>query len=218
MTWDGKSQQHLPIIPRIPAYSNNTATANEQLLLTILATHDIKVDFPAVAASFGPHCSPRAVQEQIKKLKIKAKTDGPTAPDAKTNGSGPASKKTTPKVKTDTKATNGVKHTSKKRKTNGGGVGLLSPMSEDGQNSDGGAVPEPKRDIGSSDANGTAKRILAAKRKAEEMSMTEEGDGDGVAVKAEGGYQHEDDLSDISAFDPADDQLTAEYEQSLGAI
>ena len=112
----------------------------------------------------------------------------------------------TAKAKADAGVSKGVKPVSKKRKVNGGGAGLLSPPSEEGQKSDEG------------DGNGPAKRILAAKRKAEEMVGTEDGDGDRVAVKAEGGYQHEDDLSDISAFDPANDQLTAEYERSLEAI
>lgn len=112
-----------------------------------------------------------------------------------------------------------MKQVSKKRKVNGGGVGLLTPASEEGQKSDEGVVRDQKLDaVANTDGNGPAKRILAAKRKAEEMLGTEEGDGDRVAVKAEGGYQHEDDLSDISAFDPADDQLTAEYERALGAI
>lgn len=124
----------------------------------------------------------------------------------------------TVKAKADAGAAKGVKPVSKKRKTNGGGGGLLSPPSEEGQKSDEGVVPDGELDGASTNGNGPAKHILAAKRKAEEMVGTEDGDGDRVAVKAEGGYQHEDDLSDISAFDPADDQLTAEYERSLEAI
>ncbi|KAI4121663.1 MAG: hypothetical protein LQ338_006241 [Usnochroma carphineum] len=52
MTWDGE--------------------AHTQLLLSILAAHEISVDFKAVADLLGPQCTPRAVQEQLKKLKKKA--------------------------------------------------------------------------------------------------------------------------------------------------
>ena len=158
------------------------------------------------------------MQEQIKKLKLKAKTDSGSAPDAKTDGSSPGVKKTA-KAKAAAGAPKGVKQGSKKRKVNGGGVGLLSPASEAGQKSDEGVVRDQKLDaVADTEGNGPAKRILAAKRKAEEMLGTEEGDGDRVAVKTEGGYEHGDDISDISAFDPADDQLIAEHEHSLENI
>ncbi len=44
------------------------ATDN-QILCYILASHSIRIDFEAVAAWLGPNCTPRAVQERIKKLK-----------------------------------------------------------------------------------------------------------------------------------------------------
>ena len=64
---------------------------------------------------------------------------------------------------------------------------------------------------------GTAKAVLAAKRKADEMLNPEDGVNSGVMVKEEV-CPVEDDFSDISAFDPADDQLMAEHEFSLTAI
>lgn len=69
--------------------------ANSQLLLSILAVHDIKVDFEAVAALMGPNCTSRAVQEQLKKLKklasTKANGASPTAAVAKVSRKATAS-------------------------------------------------------------------------------------------------------------------------------
>jgi len=57
------------------------------LLLSILAVHEVKVDFDAVSALMGPNCTSRAVQEQLKKLKkiATAKASGapPKAPATK---------------------------------------------------------------------------------------------------------------------------------------
>lgn len=39
------------------------------MLRFILASHEIKVDFGVMAKLLGPNCTPRAVQEQLKKLK-----------------------------------------------------------------------------------------------------------------------------------------------------
>ncbi|MCJ1363908.1 hypothetical protein MMC16_003017 [Acarospora aff. strigata] len=65
MTWDGAADQHL--------------------LLSILTTHDVKVDFDVVAANLG--CTPRAVQERLKKLKkiaAEQKDADPNAPKTPT--------------------------------------------------------------------------------------------------------------------------------------
>ncbi|KAI9850497.1 MAG: hypothetical protein M1830_007014 [Pleopsidium flavum] len=68
MTWDG--------------------VADQQLLLSILAAHEIKIDFDAVAANLG--CTPRAVQERLKKLKKVA---------GEQNSAGPPGPKTPSKSK-----------------------------------------------------------------------------------------------------------------------
>ena len=57
-----KSSSHNPNV-------HHTGMANQQLLLSILAVHEVKVDFNAVANVMGDQCTPRAVQEQLKKLK-----------------------------------------------------------------------------------------------------------------------------------------------------
>ena len=46
--------------------------ADQQLLLAILAAHEVKIDFEAVASRLGEHCTPRAVVERLKKLKKQA--------------------------------------------------------------------------------------------------------------------------------------------------
>lgn len=50
--------------------------ADQHLLLAILASQPVKVDSTAVAAMLGPACTPRAVEERLKKLKKKAREDG----------------------------------------------------------------------------------------------------------------------------------------------
>lgn len=69
--------------------------ANSQLLLSILAVHEVKVDFDAVAALMGPACTSRAVQEQLKKLKklatLKANGAAPKAPATKVGHTYPVS-------------------------------------------------------------------------------------------------------------------------------
>lgn len=45
------------------------AETNGLLLRFILATHEIKIDFRVMAKLLGPNCTPRAVQEKLKKLK-----------------------------------------------------------------------------------------------------------------------------------------------------
>ena len=51
--------------------------ANEKLLLAILGAHDIQLDYAAVSKTLG--CTPRAVQEQLRKLKLRARDDGSSA-------------------------------------------------------------------------------------------------------------------------------------------
>ncbi|KAH0555644.1 hypothetical protein GP486_006411, partial [Trichoglossum hirsutum] len=50
--------------------------ADQQLLLSILATHTIVLNHAAIAERIGPHCTPRAVVERIKKLKKMSKDGG----------------------------------------------------------------------------------------------------------------------------------------------
>ncbi|KAI9755050.1 MAG: hypothetical protein M1815_005215 [Lichina confinis] len=64
MSWDGDADQHL--------------------LLAILATHSVKLDYVSVAKRLGPHCTGRAVEERLKKLKRMARDSGfdPSATEA----------------------------------------------------------------------------------------------------------------------------------------
>ena len=71
--------------------------ADQQLLLSILATHAIKVDFDAIAARVGPPCTPRAAQERIKKLKKMAKDRGFDVSGAATVSTGTTTAAGTPK-------------------------------------------------------------------------------------------------------------------------
>lgn len=61
---------------------------NHDLLLAIIGTSYIDLDYAGIAARLGPNCSKRAVQEQMKKLRKVAFGDGP-AP-SKTKGSAKA--------------------------------------------------------------------------------------------------------------------------------
>jgi len=76
-----------PCIHSIRLKLSRAGEANSQLLLSILAVHEVKVDFDAVAALMGPNCTSRAVQEQLKKLKkmatLKAGGAAPKAPATK---------------------------------------------------------------------------------------------------------------------------------------
>lgn len=58
--------------------------ADQHLLLAILATHHVKLDYVAVAKRLGPQCTGRAVEERLKKLKRMARECGfdPSATDA----------------------------------------------------------------------------------------------------------------------------------------
>ncbi|KAI9828892.1 MAG: hypothetical protein M1819_006507 [Sarea resinae] len=53
---------------------NWDATADQQLLLTIIGTQSVKVDNEAVAAQLG--CTPRSVVERLKKLRKQARDEG----------------------------------------------------------------------------------------------------------------------------------------------
>ena len=92
MTWNGKFH---PISAFVPVFDFTSfrlvlqaywrswlAETHQKLLLLIIGLNKIQVDFEAVASAFGPDCTPRAVQEQLKKLKKKAKENGdlPTSP------------------------------------------------------------------------------------------------------------------------------------------
>ena len=43
--------------------------ADQQILLAILAAHEVKIDFEA--SRLGDHCTPRAVVDRIEKLRSK---------------------------------------------------------------------------------------------------------------------------------------------------
>ncbi|KAI9699442.1 MAG: hypothetical protein M1836_003053 [Candelina mexicana] len=96
MTWDGD--------------------ADQQLLLSILATHAIKVDFDAIAARVGPQCTPRAAQERIKKLKKMAKDRGFVVSGAATVSTGTTTAAGTPKKRKTTTGAKGAKNGSRAKK------------------------------------------------------------------------------------------------------
>ena len=141
MIWNDKSKHYQSY--RKCRWLDITISVNEQFFFIILATHDIKVDFFAVAVIFGSHCIPRAVQEQIKKLKLKIKTDDDFVLDAKTDESGSGAKKIA-KVKTADEALKNVKQVSKKRKVNEDEMKFLSSAFEKGQKSDESVVRDQK--------------------------------------------------------------------------
>lgn len=65
------SALHIILIPTCPSLTFPGA-ADQTILLTLLdeiKTQDVKIDFAKIASNLGPHCSIRAVQERIKKLK-----------------------------------------------------------------------------------------------------------------------------------------------------
>ena len=45
------------------------AEADQKLMMAIITTHAIAIDFAAVAKQMGNICTPRAVQERLKKVK-----------------------------------------------------------------------------------------------------------------------------------------------------
>jgi len=82
-----------PFIHSIRLKFSRAGEANSQLLLSVLAVHEVKVDFDAVSALMGPNCTSRAVQEQLKKLKkmatLKASGVAPKAPATKVGHTNP---------------------------------------------------------------------------------------------------------------------------------
>ncbi|MCJ1450343.1 hypothetical protein MMC28_000674 [Mycoblastus sanguinarius] len=72
MTWDG--------------------TADLKLLSAILTIHELKIDYPAVAALLGDNCTVRAVQERIKKLKKDARAGIDPSNPIKSRGEKPYKK------------------------------------------------------------------------------------------------------------------------------
>ncbi|KAL8784693.1 MAG: hypothetical protein Q9195_008931 [Heterodermia aff. obscurata] len=176
------------------------SAADQKLLLAILATHDIKLNYDAVAAIFGPHCTARAVHERIKKLKIMAKEDDDSSPDSTPTKSTAAAKKAVvPKSKANAKSKgpDGNVQTPKKRKTNNAGIAATKTDSGEGVKKG-----EP---------------VLGDKRKIDEILVSDDGNDGHTPVKEEP-PNFDGDLSDISIFDPAEDQLLAEQEASLNAI
>ena len=51
----------------------NPERADLQLLLTVISVHEVKIDYAAVTAALGFGCSPRAVEERLKKIKKRAR-------------------------------------------------------------------------------------------------------------------------------------------------
>ena len=72
------------VTTRIPGKKTMTwdTKADQQLLLAILAAHEVKIDFEAVASRLGERCTPRAVVERMKKLKKRAIAQDSCAPSA----------------------------------------------------------------------------------------------------------------------------------------
>ncbi|MCJ1480312.1 hypothetical protein MMC06_000467 [Schaereria dolodes] len=123
MTWDGnilysnhpphlgcKNREHIQLTALIPPclcpktdLVNDAelcaGAADQQLLLSILAEHDIKLDFDAVSKRLG--CTARAVQERLKKLKKLAtdEADGSSITPAKASTKKASSDEATPTKK-----------------------------------------------------------------------------------------------------------------------
>ena len=82
--------------------------ADQQLLLAILAAHEVKVDSEAVAARLGENCTPRAVVERLKRLKKQATAQDDSAPLGSRTKPPPLKKKKVMPVVNNTLATDGV--------------------------------------------------------------------------------------------------------------
>lgn len=67
--------------------------ADQQLLLAILAAHEVKIDSEAVASRLGEHCTPRAVVERLKKLKKQAIAQDDSAQSAPMPKASPVKKR-----------------------------------------------------------------------------------------------------------------------------
>ena len=80
--------------------NNVPGEAIEQLLLAILGAHDIQLDYAAVSKTLG--CTPRAVQEQLRKLKLKARDgNSPASPTSKNTSNAKSSPGRKRKVASD---------------------------------------------------------------------------------------------------------------------
>ncbi|KAJ9627031.1 hypothetical protein H2203_003491 [Taxawa tesnikishii (nom. ined.)] len=99
---------------------NWNGDADRALLLAILKTQDVKIDFDAVAQELTTEattCTPRAVQERLKKLKRMAQEGGSAGNgDESGSGSSQPKPKSTPRKKTADGAADGESPL-KKRKT-----------------------------------------------------------------------------------------------------
>lgn len=82
--------------------------ADQQLLLAILAAHEVKVDSEAVAARLGQNCTPRAVVERLKRLKKQATAQDDSAPFGPMTKPPPPKKKKVMPVVNDTLAADRV--------------------------------------------------------------------------------------------------------------
>ena len=82
--------------------------ADQQLLLAILAAHEVKVDSEAVAARLGENCTPRAVVERLKRLKKQATAQDDSAPSGPMTKPPPLKKKKVKPVENNTLAADGV--------------------------------------------------------------------------------------------------------------
>ena len=112
----------------LPADITSCAGAADQsLLLAIIASHDVKVDFAKVAKDMGDICTPRAVQERLKRLKkvggIGTQSGGGEAGEASAgaNKTTPSKRPRTPATGDDDKSNKKPKTTVKKRKAGGAG-------------------------------------------------------------------------------------------------
>ena len=169
-------------------------------MLTILATADIKVDFEAVAASFGSHCTPRAVQERIKKLKIMAKNDvvsSSASSPSKASKDG-TKKAAVPKVKANpiSKVTNDNVRAPKKRKANNGGIATANTDSDEGNLTEGEATTNQMKSHSRAIKEvETTEPSLVNKRKIDEMLVFDE-DNDNHNVSKQEPFDFDVEFSD----------------------
>ncbi|KIX95618.1 uncharacterized protein Z520_08738 [Fonsecaea multimorphosa CBS 102226] len=108
------------------------ADADARLFAAVLATSEIKIDYPAVAARMGNGCSAKAVTHRITNIKNKAKSledgDAPLPTPAASNGAAGGRKRGPNKAKStkanDSEDADGAaaKPAAKKRKTTANGA------------------------------------------------------------------------------------------------
>ena len=137
----------------------------------------------------GSHCTPRAVQERIKKLKIMAKNDNVSSPDSAPSKAFTAAikKAAVPKSKANAKfkASKGNVLTLKKRKTNNGGIAAISTDSDEGSLIESDSTPSKKAHPRAINRVKTTKPVLVNKRKIDEMLVFGDGNNSHTAVKEE---------------------------------